>query len=252
MAGANNVDFNVRMKGTDKARQDLKGLADAVDKEAERLHKSSEGRRKKEQESEFSRAFDKAMFGQKEVGRALGGLPQRVFQGFNQAVAQAFDPNLSPVEKELNLAKATLDLVPFQGGEIPKALLDAASQEIIGGARGTAARINQVLGPAFQGAAGLSDEEFAARFQPIIDKLREVIEPQERARERGSQLVADSLGSFLEEFRKVQKDTAPESSTKELTDSNKVLAEKLDKLTNALLGFSLGGATGAAIAGKVD
>jgi hypothetical protein len=225
------IDFNIRMKGGDKARQDLAGLANAVDKEAEKLSKNAEKRGGKQ--SEFERAFDRAMFGGKELGRALGSLPQRAFQNFNSAIGQAFDPNLSPAEKQLNLAKSTLDLVPFQGGEIPKALLDATTQEIIGGARGTGARINQILGPAFQASADLSDEEFARKFQPIIDKLREVIEPQERSRERGSELVAKSLTSFLEEFEK-QKDETLSKSTDSLTASNKVLGEKIGELTKAI------------------
>lgn len=263
MAGANNIEFRFRTKGADKVKQDLSSLAGAVDREAQKLDRKAQDRTKKRQSSAEKRgdgdSFAKRA-GAVAVGSALGGAAQRSFSAFNRNVAQAFDPNLSPVEKELNLAKAALDLIPFEGGEIPKALLQAQTQEIVGGAQGTGGRINAALGPAFQAAGNLSDEEFRKRFEPQIERLREIIEPQERARERGSQLIAENLGSFVDEFKKIQSEVAPES-TKETVEANtqsqKDLKASIDKLTNTLLGFSVGGVTGGVAAnlktpGKVD
>lgn len=257
MAGSNNIDFNFRTKGANKVKQDLTSLASAVDKEAQNLDKKAQARNKKRNGSTAEDGGTKGVGGvvRQAISTAFGQSLSQSLGAANRSIAQAFDPNLSPVEKELNVANAALDLVPFEGGAIPKALLQAQTQEIVGGAKGTGARINSALGPAFQAASGLNDEEFKARFEPIIKQLKDQFEPQERSRERGSQLIAENLGSFLDEFKQVQKDIAPESTSeaiKEQTQSQKELKESMDTLTNTLLGLLGGGGVGGAIAGKVS
>lgn len=223
------VDLNVRVKGRDRAKQDLQSLAGAVDAEAEKISQKERTRKKRDEESEKSGIGHTLSTA---VGTAIGNAVPNIFGAFNRSIAQAFDPNLSPVEKELNLANAALDLVPLEGGAIPKAILAAQTQEIVGGARGTGSRINQLLGPAFQASGSLSDEDFEKRFAPIIERLRKIIEPQERSRERGSQLVAENLGSFLDEFKKVS--GKPPNNNKETTEATKEQTAATRELTNAM------------------
>lgn len=244
MAGSNDIDFNLRLKGTEQAKQDLQGLAADVDKEAEKLNQKGQERQKQSAKSfgeSFGDELEKSFSGKgigKKFARALG--PQ-AFSTLNTGIAQTFDPNLSAAEKELNAAKAGLSVLPYNLGAIPSAKLEAVTQEIIGAAHGTSARLNQMLGPAFQASSGLSAEDFAAKFGPIIDRFKAVIEDQERARERGSELIASRLGSFLGEFNQkkedVLKDTpkdAASTSNKELIESNKLLAQSNRDLAAAL------------------
>lgn len=259
MAGQSTLAINLRTRGGDRARQEIASLANTVDKQAARINKRQATREDKRAKG-FASSLREGAFGKigsVAIGTAIGNAIPQAVGAFNRGIAQSFDPNLSPVEKELNLIKAGLDIIPLEGGAIPKAILEAQTQEIVGAARGTGARINQLLGPAFQGAAGLSTQEFEDRFQPQIDRLRQQFEPQERARERGSQLIAESLGSFLDELKTV----SGVEETKALVTSNldaikrsKELQAALDRLTDAVLGR--GGGVSLAdistIAGKVN
>lgn len=253
------ISLQVGLKGMDRAKQELQGLANAVDQEAEKLNQKAQGRKGKAGANTvegFQQGFEKAFentFSLRGLGRQAGRFIPQSIGVFNNAVAQAFDPNMSPAEKQLQIAHAGLDIVPFGGGAIPKAMLDAGTQEIIGGARGTGARINQILGPAFQAGAGLSDEEFARKFQPIIDNLRKVIEPQERSRERGSQLVAESLGSFVDEFKKKQQELAPgaKQSIDAQTKATKENTDAINGLREALKSMGFGGMANA-LPGKIN
>lgn len=255
---AEDIDLNVRLKGTDRAKQELQGLANAVDTEADKLNQKSRGRAKAGANTVegFQQGFEKAFentFSLRGLGRQAGRFLPQSIGAFNNAVAQAFDPNMSPAEKQLQIAHAGLDIIPFGGGAIPKAMLDAGTQEIIGGARGTGARINQILGPAFQANANLSAEEFKTLFQPIIDDLRKVIEPQERARERGAELVASSLSSFLEDFDAKAKETSPQASRvlEAQTQATKENTTAIDKLREFLAALPWG-AFGPKLPGKVN
>jgi hypothetical protein len=225
------INLNVKVKGREQAKQDLASLANAVDSEAERLIGKERTRAKKDgaPEQREHRVLSTA------IGTAIGNAVPKMFGAFNQSIAQAFDPNLSPAEKQLNIANAMLDLIPFGGGTIPKAILKAETQEIIGGAQSTGARINQMLGPAFQASGDLDDDAFRERFEPIIRRLRETIEPQERSRERGSQLIAENLTSFLEEFRDILSGIMPteKRTDSEIESARRQLAET--QTTNLLL-----------------
>lgn len=261
MAGAANLKINVQSRGADKARQDIASVAATVDRQAEKLNKRQDKREKGRFQS-FREGIGKGAFGRigaTAIGTAIGQVLPQTIGAFNRGIAQAFDPNLSPVEKELNLAKAGLDLIPFEGGAIPKALLEAQTQEVVGAARGTGARINQLLGPAFRGAAGLSDEQFAERFTPTIERLQGFIEPQERARERGSQLIAENLTSFLDEFKDILRGSeaggALDAEAARLK-AQEDLRKALENLTNAITSPTSGGINFAdirtVITGKVD
>lgn len=119
----------------------------------------------------------------------MANLLSASFSTFKQSLAQVFDPNSSQVEKQIRVAQAGLSSIPFIG-DAASAILGQISQPQLGAAQGTASRINQILGPAFQAAGALSDEEFEKRFSPQIKRLQELFAPQERSRERGSELVA--------------------------------------------------------------
>lgn len=208
MAGGNNLDINIRTKGADKARQNIVSVANTVDQQAEKINKKQSARENKSAKAAADTLKSTGGIGTTAIGTALGSAVTSSLSAANQSIAKSFDPNLSPIEKELALVNAGLDVLPFGAGEIPKALLAARTQESVGAARGTGARINQLLGAGFQGAADLSEDEFKARFEPQIQRLRKFIEPQERARERGSQLVAENLGSFKEELTKILADVS--------------------------------------------
>lgn len=189
------MQFTVTLRGSKEAKSELEGIINTA-KKADEQRSKAEGVGGGKGESKGGGGGG----GVRDIaiGNLIGNAISRSFSAFNKTVANAFDSNLTTTERQVGVAKAGVEAIPFVG-EALSGILSSVTQVQTGTSQGTASRLNNAFGPAFQafGAANpnLQGEELEnalrKRFGDQINKARQFFLPQERAREVGSRIVAE-------------------------------------------------------------
>lgn len=193
------MQFSVTLKGQKQAKGELKDIIDTAkdaDRQRERISKS-EGVRQRGETPRGGGAGGGSSIRDIALGNLLGNGIQRAFSAFGKSVTSAFDSNLTRTEREVATVQAGLSSIPFVG-EAASGLVGNALQVETGTAQGTAQRLNSLFGGAFRafGAANPNlrgedlENALRERFGDQIERARQFYEPQERAQEVGSQLIA--------------------------------------------------------------